>query len=675
MTELRPILEHFVKGYGDAKNTKDIEYKRYIEENLPKALYETTGLSRDQYKIKATLAVGGWSDTPFVSIFDDAVTDTTVRGVYVVYMLSKDTDRLYLALVQGIKDVKRQIGKRITAVLRDNANNIRKSIGIRDFRYDPPMDLALDDDKRKKYKAGTICYKEYHKNSLPSEEELVKDLKIALEIYNDYAVMYNGKPKTIPELIPDIDKGSYVNGSPSNGNNGVCRYWLYSPGENANKWEEFFSAGIMGLALEDLGLENLGAYGSPQEISNKIFRAIGEYKKTTAKAAWKFATEMKPGDVVYVKKGRFHLLGCGVVKSDYVYDPTREDYKHIHKVVWANTAEFDYPGQAPMQALNDISSKNELVTKLKTLYPMASHIIINDRNNYSQLDFLGEVYMSADSFDRLKALVEYKKNVILQGPPGVGKTFAAKRLAWALAGTKDDSRVKMIQFHQSYSYEDFIMGFRPKASSEGFELTKGVFYEFCKNAEKDPGNKYFFIIDEINRGNMSKILGELFMLIESDKRGKEYALQLVYQKNTQNAESFFVPENVYIIGLMNTADRSLAMLDYALRRRFAFYELTPAFGSDGFKKYQADLSNEKFDELVKRIIKLNETITYTLGKGFCIGHSFLCDLKKYTDSNPYFANTLKNIVEYELCPLLEEYWFDSPDKVKEESEKLKEAVK
>ena len=172
--------------------------------------------------------------------------------------------------------------------------------------------------------------------------------------------------------------------------------------------------------------------------------------------------------------------------------------------------------------------------------------------------------------------LESKKNIILQGAPGVGKTFISKRLAYSIMGVKDVERVMMVQFHQSYSYEDFIMGYRP--SSNGFVLKTGAFYNFCKKAQDDTDNKYFFIIDEINRGNLSKIFGELFVLLEADKRGSRNKLQLLYSD-----ELFYIPENVYIIGMMNKADRSLAMMDYALRRRFSFIDIAPGFESDGFK--------------------------------------------------------------------------------------------
>ena len=284
--------------------------------------------------------------------------------------------------------------------------------------------------------------------------------------------------------------------------------------------------------------------------------------------------------------------------------------------------------------------------------------------SYAREDFLKEVFVSAEDYDRLATILRLKKNIILEGAPGVGKTFTADRLAYSLMGEKAIDRVKMVQFHQSYSYEDFIMGFRPSAS--GFELRKGPFYQFCKQAEGDESNDYFFIIDEINRGNLSKIFGELFMLIEMDKRGRD--LKLLYSD-----EQFSIPENLYIIGMMNTADRSLAMLDFALRRRFAFFELKPGFDSDGFKEYQSHLKNEKFDALINTVKHLNEIIASdeSLGEGFCIGHSYFCNLIP----NSIDQQVLSSIVEYELIPLLKEYWFDEPSLIKEWSGNLRSAIK
>lgn len=233
-----------------------------------------------------------------------------------------------------------------------------------------------------------------------------------------------------------------------------------------------------------------------------------------------------------------------------------------------------------------------------------------------------------------------------------------------LGGVKDIERVMMVQFHQSYSYEDFMMGFRPSAT--GFVLKKGAFYNFCKKAEVDTDNDYFFIIDEINRGNLSRIFGELFMLIENDKRG--IPLQLLYSD-----EKFAVPKNVYIIGMMNTADRSLAMLDYALRRRFAFIEMKPGFDTEGFRTYSMSLDNSKFDQLINCIISLNAVIAddESLGEGFCIGHSYFCNLTPETLGD----QALDSIIEFELIPLLKEYWFDEPNKVRDWSSNLRSAIK
>lgn len=264
---------------------------------------------------------------------------------------------------------------------------------------------------------------------------------------------------------------------------------------------------------------------------------------------------------------------------------------------------------------------------------------------YTKDDFLNEVYMTEERYETLVNVLRNKKNIILQGAPGVGKTFATRRLAWSMMGEKDDSRIEFVQFHQNYSYEDFMMGYKPV--EDGFELKYGIFYRFCQKAANQPDKEFFFIIDEINRGNMSKIFGELLMLIEKDYRGTKMTL-------AYNGLPFSVPKNLYIIGMMNTADRSLAMIDYALRRRFSFFEIEPGFDSQGFISYQNGLNSETLDELISKVKELNRKIAAdkSLGRGFCIGHSYFCGRDVCTDE------WLHSVVDYDILPMLSEYWFD-----------------
>ena len=455
------------------------------------------------------------------------------------------------------------------------------------------------------------------------------------------------------------------------GDDGVqtVRYWLYAPGERAWMWDKFRERGVMGLAWGDLG--DLAACASKHDVQQRMLEAFPSHgsQKNDILAAWQFVSEMKPGDVIFAKKGRSEIIGRGVVTGEYVYDEEWTQFPHIRKVDWTHVGNRNIDRTLALKTLTDVTFDQELVKRIETSFLDSDDSVDIEEATvvfpeYSAEEFLKSVYMDRDQYNAIVGLLKTKKNIILQGAPGVGKTFVAKRLAYSMMGIKDVSRVKLVQFHQSYSYEDFIEGYRP--SGAGFELVKGAFYSFCKKAAEDEENDYFFIIDEINRGNLSKICGELFMLIESDKRGSE--LQLLYSR-----ELFYVPRNVHIIGMMNTADRSLAMLDYALRRRFAFVELRPAFDSDGFLEYCAGLDNPKFKDLVRVVKSLNLAISEdeSLGEGFCIGHSYFCNMKPENCTDVALAS----IVDYELVPMLKEYWFDEPGKVREWTDRLRRSLR
>ena len=304
--------------------------------------------------------------------------------------------------------------------------------------------------------------------------------------------------------------------------------------------------------------------------------------------------------------------------------------------------------------------------EFKVITETCKREMIDEPEPYPISEALFEIFFAEDQFMNTLDLLEYKKNLILQGPPGTGKTYIARRLAYASLGFKDFTKIEMIQFHQSYAYEDFIQGYRPTSDGK-FQLQNGLFYDFCIKAQRDPKHKYFFIIDEINRGNLSKIFGELMMLIEHDKRGESFGIKLTYSGS--DGEKFYIPKNLYLIGTMNTADRSLAIVDYALRRRFVFVDVKPAFSHPGFEELLK--TNEVPDPLIKKIRERMEDLNNTIAgddnlrKWFTVGHSYFCTPVRQPDIEWY-----KQVIMNEIGPLLREYWFDDEDKAEENIKKL-----
>ena len=348
---------------------------------------------------------------------------------------------------------------------------------------------------------------------------------------------------------------------------------------------------------------------------------------------------------------------CNIVKRTYKVENVfyLTDVAQIIKVSDELTSLIEKGGGDTKELKNQRSYVNKYRDFLK--YCADQKEKVDDTSaEYNFADDPDKPFISEEKFNEIVELLFRKKNIILQGAPGVGKTFLARKIAYQLIGQMKDENIETVQFHQSYSYEDFMQGIRPTTSGE-FKVRNGIFYNFCERAKENAEETYVFIIDEINRGNLSKIFGELMMLIESDKRSPRYALKLTYSE--VDSPKFYVPENVYIIGCMNTADRSIAIVDYALRRRFAFCPIEPELG-DSFKAFLcSELSKEFVDKICNKLNRVNSIIreSSSLGKGLEIGHSYFCQISSIDDENEWW----KSICKYELFPYLQEICFENEE--------------
>lgn len=457
---------------------------------------------------------------------------------------------------------------------------------------------------------------------------------------------------------------------------GPPRSWAIGVGHTRKDayWKWFQDAGIMAMG---------GAIGDLRRYDDRdaMHEALAALPHTTdnptndSLASWRFLHEIRIGDEVIAREGRSRVVGRGVVTGEYRYDETTP-YEHIRGVRWEWTGTVNLPGKPlAITTLVDLSSRTGLLERIRAATGLeggdggtgddggSDPVGVGSdagtgggdttESPYTIDDALRDLFMDRSELLAHLARLRRRKNLVLQGPPGTGKTFVADRIARLLTGDASGARVRRVQFHQSYTYEHFVQGFQANTTG-GFVLTDGPFVRLCDVARDDPGRPYVMLIDEINRGNLGRIMGELMMLIEADKRDERWAVDLAY-----SGRPFWVPPNVHLVGTMNTADRSLALVDYALRRRFAFATVSPAWGRTQLRQHlQAVLGEAPFVERIIRAMRdLNQQIASDgdLGTGFRIGHSWFC-------AGPAEGESLRgwwdDVVETEIEPLLREYWFD-----------------
>jgi hypothetical protein len=627
--------------------------------------------SRPQIRLSWSLGAGNWANIPWIALLDERETHSTERDVYVVFLFRQDMSGVYLCLSQGVTDVFKQFGRTAgNTELTTRAEAYRKflrnlpSLG---FDLSAAPDLRTDGALGNAYERGTIAHKLYETGSVPADSVLADDLSHLLDAYG--AVLESSFE------APTVDKEPATDDS---------RIWVYAPGDNAEHWNELYEAKLMAIGWDELG--DLQQYETFESMSEAL---VQTYNRTTqpindARATWDFARLLKPGDEVFAKRGRHTIVGRGIVEGAYEYSPDRPSMPNVRSIRWIDRGEWEIGINLPVKTLTDVTNNGELVEAMRKLMsagvkdPIVS-VPVDQRVPYTIENALDGLFMPRQEFEAALSVWKVKHNLILQGAPGVGKSFVARRLAYSLMGFNDPSRVRTVQFHQAYAYEDFVQGYRPSGSG-GFSLKEGVFVEFCRRALADPGETYVFVIDEINRGNLSKVLGELMLLIESDKRSPEWAVKLAYGEKSD--ERFYVPPNLYLLGMMNTADRSLAVVDYALRRRFGFWSIKPGFTEAAFGTHLEGrgVSASMVERIRTRMRSLNEAIASdrtNLGPGFCIGHSFYStpptSLSDLADGNRVEAETawFMQVIESEIAPLLDEYCFDDPERADEWCQNLR----
>ena len=469
--------------------------------------------------------------------------------------------------------------------------------------------------------------------------------------------------------------------------NPISAVWLVRAGANGEDDDANLENGLAILGWQEV--PDLTGAADRDEVRERVRQGYPDesnrYIGSTARQLTSFLLDMREGDIVALPlKTRRGQVALGRVAGPYIYEGIDGVERHTRSVDWIRPdvprSDFGRDLQGPLNfnrtvwrmrrndadrrisAMMDGSRDPDIDTTEETGEPIQPSLDPTGVPPYTLQDIITEgCFLEQSKLETILKRLRAKKNLILQGPPGTGKTWLAKKLAFALIGQKDNSRVRRFQFHPNLSYEDFILGYRPNDESK-LTLVKGPFLETVTRARDDQSNDYVIVIEEINRGNPAQIFGEMLTLLEADKRNSDEALRLAYSSSDSD-QSVYIPPNVYVIGTMNVADRSIALVDLALRRRFAFVDLEPVFGEvwRNWVHEQCGIPNDFLASVEQRMTTLNQRIESdrSLGSQFCVGHSYVTPAPGTHIDDP--VEWFRDVVHTEIGPLLDEYWFDNAD--------------
>ena len=630
----KDIFENYQKDYEGAFDSSKTSYSLFKE--LDEHIKQMVG-SDENLETHWSVGKGNWTQVPWFAVRDKRTKSSAQKGIGIVGLFKKDMSGLYFCIAQGttqpLKDYGKKGGEEFLLEQAEKVRDIVKYLSEKHFKLDNEIDLKATGGVALTYKPS-VCVHKFMSVGYDFDTQFVEDFFDLVKAYKDVVAK---------NLDFTYDKNFKKN------------HWVIACGINSNQWDNFKNNNLIAIGWDNLG--DLSKFKSKQEIFDKLKdeRSEGDPDpRNDALCCYDFVNSMKVNDLVFVKKGTSKLVAYGKIIGDYKYDENLSEYRNIRSVEWINIKENEID-PITGKTLTNFNKYPETVEKYLKM-------MANDNNKDLELNELKDTFFSEEFFNNIIDTLKVKKNIILQGPPGTGKTFISKKLAERITGKKEN--IFSIQFHQSYSYEEFVVGYKP--NSEGnFALQKGSLIQICEKAKQNENENFVMFIDEINRANISKVFGELLSLIENDKRGPENAVKILYSENDIN---FYIPGNLYFICAMNTADRSLKMVDYALRRRFSFFEFKPEFDKPEFKNFLKDknVNAKTIDRIVNNISKVNQQISddnFELGDGYCIGHSYFCP--KGNSSDSFGDQWYEQIIEYEIKPLINEYYFDKPDQAKE----------